>query len=117
VILTAAGRLLAKASHGLGASSLFALHSTVLLICAGSCMFGVAGRTAAMVLSLIGANLMSAGWGGLDAAVLLVCTLMLMITGVGPWRLWQPEDRILLHKQGSVRKATAGRGDRDTRNA
>ena len=116
-ILTAAGRLLAVISNSLGASSLFPLHAAILMICAVCSILGVAARTAAMVLSLISANLMSAGCGGTDAAGLLVCALMLMITGAGPWRLWQPEDRFLLHKQGSAREPPAARDNRHTEQA
>jgi phosphatidylglycerophosphate synthase len=113
-ILTAAGRLLAVTPNSLSTSSLFLLQAPMLLICAVGCGLGVAARTAAMVLSFIGANLKSAGWDGADAAVLLVCALMLMITGAGPWRLWQPEDRFFLHKRGSARNAPAARDNRHT---
>lgn len=116
-IFTAAVRLWVPASHSLGASLMSPLHSAMVLIGAGCCFFGVAARTAAMLLSFIGAGLISAEGAVAEAAVLLACTLTLMITGAGPWRLWQPEDRFLLEKQGSARKAKTKGSDGDTRNA
>lgn len=100
-ILWSAGRLVAEALLDPALSKTSALQTILLLVPALLCGLGVAARTSAMVLSLIGAYLLSLAPQSTAAAVLLGCALTLIMIGAGPWRLWQPEDRFLLQKRGA----------------
>jgi phosphatidylglycerophosphate synthase len=105
VILASAGRLLAGVFLGPGLPELSSFQSALLLVFAVLCVLGVAARAAAVVLSLIGAGLLTGAPQPTDAALLMSGALILIMTGAGPWRLWQPEDRLLLEKRGAS-KAT-----------
>jgi phosphatidylglycerophosphate synthase len=63
------------------------------------CALGVAARLAAMILSVIMADLISTGCRGAGAALALAAAVSLMMTGAGQPRIWQPEDMFFLKKR------------------
>jgi hypothetical protein len=63
------------------------------------CALGVAARLAAMILSFVMADLISAGCRGTGAAIALAAAVSLMMTGAGQPRIWQPEDMFFLKKR------------------
>ena len=67
------------------------------------CVLGLAASLAAMVLSGATALLLSSADPGPGMAVVLLCAVSLVLTGAGPLRLWQPEDRWLLERRGKAR--------------
>jgi CDP-diacylglycerol--glycerol-3-phosphate 3-phosphatidyltransferase len=69
------------------------------------CVMGLAARLAAMLLSGATALLLSSADPGSGMAVVLVCAVALILTGAGPVRLWQPEDRWLLERHGKARNS------------
>jgi CDP-diacylglycerol--glycerol-3-phosphate 3-phosphatidyltransferase len=69
------------------------------------CVMGLAARLAAMLLSATTALLLSSADPGSGMAVVLGCAVSLILTGAGPVRLWQPEDRWLLERQGKARNS------------
>jgi CDP-diacylglycerol--glycerol-3-phosphate 3-phosphatidyltransferase len=65
------------------------------------CVLGVAARAAAMLLSLLGALWVLPFMPGGAAAVTLMASLSLMLTGAGRPRIGQPEDRFLLGRNAA----------------
>jgi CDP-diacylglycerol--glycerol-3-phosphate 3-phosphatidyltransferase len=69
---------------------------TMALAASALCAIGVAARAAAMLLSFLGALWLVPAFPGSAAALTLMASLALMLTGAGHPRIWQPEDRWLI---------------------
>jgi CDP-diacylglycerol--glycerol-3-phosphate 3-phosphatidyltransferase len=81
---------------------------------AALCAIGVAARVSAVLLSVLSAF----GATALDdagLAVLAAGALALAVTGAGRFRLWQPEDRVLLRDRGGGRPCRGGGGAPENR--
>lgn len=61
---------------------------------------GFMARLGALLLSIIVAGAVTAWDAPLSLFLLLSCALSLMLTGSGVQSIWQPEDRLLLERQG-----------------
>jgi phosphatidylglycerophosphate synthase len=98
-ILACAARLLTPLPAGEPVPQLSSAETAWLAASAAACVSGVAARAAAVLLSVVSAVLADCGPAGPEAALLLACALVLVITGAGDRRLWQPEDRLLLRRR------------------
>lgn len=61
---------------------------------------GFMARIVALLISVLVAGTLTTWGSPLSLFVLLSCTLALMLTGSGMASTWQPEDRLLLERQG-----------------
>lgn len=100
-ILACAAWVLTPKAFEAGLQGVPAPQAVGLAACTAGCVLGVAPRAAAMLLSGVSIGFMRSAAAGAETAVLLACALSLTMTGAGTWCLWQPEDRFLLHRQGS----------------
>jgi CDP-diacylglycerol--glycerol-3-phosphate 3-phosphatidyltransferase len=80
---------------------------TILISTGALCVWGVAARCAAMILSLLIAAGLVPAPAGLTSSVMLAVALGLMLTGAGTPRVCQPEDRFVMARHGRTR---TGRG-------
>ena len=92
-----------SAGHG-GPLSSGAIKA-VLLVAGTLCVLGVAARCAAMILSLLTAAWLIPATPSIISSVTLAAALLLLLTGAGHPRLWQPKDRFLMAKQGKKRNS------------
>ncbi len=63
-------------------------------------IFGVMGRTAAILISFSAAHIISKQGAIPELLILYACTLALMCSGTGYLSLWKPEDRFFLRRAG-----------------
>ena len=78
---------------GLPVMPIFAVAVTMIAV-------GFMARSGALLLSIIVAGALAAWDAPLSLFLLLSCALSLMLTGPGMPSMWQPEDRLLLERQG-----------------
>jgi CDP-diacylglycerol--glycerol-3-phosphate 3-phosphatidyltransferase len=97
--LAAAGTTAGTAPGLLGSEGGLNALAAAAALC---CVLGLAARLAAMVLSGATALLLSSVHPAPEMAVVLLCAVSLVLTGAGPLRLWQPEDRWLLERRGKA---------------
>ncbi len=90
----AAGAVLNSAMpFGLPATPVYAVAVFMIAV-------GFMARLGALLLSIIVAGALTAWDAPLSLFLLLFCALSLMLTGSGAQSIWQPEDRLLLERQG-----------------
>ncbi len=65
---------------------------------------GFMARSAALLLSLLVAGTLTVWDAPFSLFLLLSCTLTLMLTGSGMLSLWQPENKLLLERQGAAHR-------------
>ena len=89
----------------LNASMPFDLPALPMLAAAGLMIaLGFIARSAALLISLMVAGCLT-GWNSpISLIFLLSCALTLMLTGSGMRSIWQPEDKLLLERQGESRR-------------
>lgn len=89
----------------LNASMPFDLPALPMLAAAGLLIaLGCMARSAALLVSLLAAGSLT-GWNSpFSLFLLLSCALTLMLTGSGMRSIWQPEDKLLLERQGESRR-------------
>ena len=61
---------------------------------------GFMARSIALLIAVFVAGNLPSWDAPFNLFFLLACTLILTLTGSGSWSLWQPEDRLILERQG-----------------
>jgi CDP-diacylglycerol--glycerol-3-phosphate 3-phosphatidyltransferase len=75
----------------------------VLAAAGAMVVMGFMARGAALLIAVMVASSLTTWDAPLNLFLLLACTLILALAGSGSWSLWQPENRLILERQGESR--------------
>jgi len=92
--------LLSRSRAAEAVAPLSTAWGALLGTCASLLAFGVMTRLAGLAAALVAACAMSGPRPGIEWGAVLCCGMALLMTGAGPLKLWQPEDRFCMHRLG-----------------